>query len=81
MVIIKNFPICVAPNELPFVVKSIGKVNNNQSLVQFNQIRNGALYIFYFYILRMEPVWKRITPALRETDVSRHNGGPIKGPP
>ena len=37
--------------------------------------------VFFFTAASVHPDWKKLTSAVRETSISRHNANLIKGPP
>ena len=74
-----SFPFDFEPNGYPVGSKSKGKLSPRSYSIQFERKWNTS-----FLSVKRLPDWKNVTDrliAVRETGVSRHQGGPIEDPP
>ena len=74
-----NIPLNFEPNGIPFGSKSKGKLSPRSYSIQCERKRKYS----FLSVKRLPRQEKRHRQALavRETDVSRHQGAPIEGPP
>ena len=74
-----SFPFDFEPNEIPFGLKFKGILSPRSYSIQCERKRKYS----FLSVKRLPRQEKRHrqTLAVRETGVSRHKGGPIKGPP
>ena len=74
-----SFPFDFEPNGIPFGSKLKGELSRRSYPIKF-----GKKWKHSFLSAERQPDRKTVTDkliAVRETGVSRHQGGPIEGPP